>query len=675
MEDSGRKPDRGLSTLWPGLVILLLMPSLLWICLDRSVWPWDSAWYGEVSIHLYLTWHHSFGEWIRSIWTALPNRGPGLVWLGELFLPAGISFGRPELGLSFCQWLIQAASACVLYRSAIILFADSVAAFAAVALLCSAPLFIGMTHTYMTEPIQGLACAIFVYVLCGVDRRPVLRSGLLLGLALVFATLGKVTSVLYLFCPLLLFVILLARRRSELWHAELDVQDVALAVALGAAGIICSYWIYRNFSGVVGHALQASSGAASEYYGSRSRLTYKLLYWMRAMLMSFLHPLVRPVLALGLLGAAWSRLRQRRSLAWADYVVLACAANIAFVILVFSLNVTEDTRFTFALLPCVGLVLAWIVADAPRWAAKGFFAVAMLQVLLVYASAYGVAAGSFGLSPYLLPVDTQGHRRALLEAALADSCDGAGDAAPTVVGLELPYFNLNSLSFYSTIASIHSGRKCAYVNLGYGDPTADQAWNTLLSWHPGTVLFLKDEVSHVTPGDPFNRVSHNIYDRVRGSPAFRLEPIPDFPDLILFRNSARAWRIRSALFRAYVSLSEDGHGTSTWRIHPARRESGEQTVLQFLGELPAHATISGRIDSCDQRCQGLAIEFETAGAFADKQEVLLPAPVQNRSFAVILNSRGGDSLTVRLQSPDSTHDSVDYCWLTVTDIRIQPARE
>ena len=46
----------GLRRLVPVLVaVVLVLPSVVWIAIDRSIWPWDPSWYGEVSIDLWAT--------------------------------------------------------------------------------------------------------------------------------------------------------------------------------------------------------------------------------------------------------------------------------------------------------------------------------------------------------------------------------------------------------------------------------------------------------------------------------------------------------------------------------------------------------------------------------------------------------------------------------------------
>lgn len=33
--------------------VLAISPSLVWIALDKTVWSWDRAWYGKISVELF----------------------------------------------------------------------------------------------------------------------------------------------------------------------------------------------------------------------------------------------------------------------------------------------------------------------------------------------------------------------------------------------------------------------------------------------------------------------------------------------------------------------------------------------------------------------------------------------------------------------------------------------
>ena len=79
--------------LWALLCVGLLAPSLVWIAEDRTVWPWDQASYGEVSSDLWFWMWHSFRRWVGELADGLNMKPPGVVWLGQLFVPLRHIFG------------------------------------------------------------------------------------------------------------------------------------------------------------------------------------------------------------------------------------------------------------------------------------------------------------------------------------------------------------------------------------------------------------------------------------------------------------------------------------------------------------------------------------------------------------------------------------------------------
>src|SRR5262249_18530132 len=67
--------------LWPAMVL----PSLVWACLDLHPWPWDQAYYGEYTLRIL----GAFGEGpisgVASMGLSMPSRAPGLTWIGAPF--------------------------------------------------------------------------------------------------------------------------------------------------------------------------------------------------------------------------------------------------------------------------------------------------------------------------------------------------------------------------------------------------------------------------------------------------------------------------------------------------------------------------------------------------------------------------------------------------------------
>jgi hypothetical protein len=390
-----------------------------------------------------------------------------------------------------------------------------------------------MSRSYFTEPLQGLGVAFFVFVLCGANQRPIVRSALLLALSTLLALFGRIATPVYLICPAGLFIWLLVRKWRETKNIKVGWVDILLAALTLAVGAAFAWWLALNYTGAIAHATLASG---AEYYGSRSGLLHKIPLWIRQVLMSFLHPDVRFLVGAGLLWAAWSRITARTGRTWPDFVTWACSAEIVVALILFSLNVTEDPRFCFPLFPYFAILLAWMVAWLPRigrWAAG---LVAMAQFLLVLGYSYGLVAPTPILSPYLIPLDSKGEHLAQLQQVLRLTCNSETNNRWIFLGLSLPYFNANSLSYYSKSESILSGPKCGYLSLAGSD--AENAWRNVLAARPAAIVFLKNELARVTPNDALNPYSTAVFERASGVSEFALNRPAENSNLIVFRATA-----------------------------------------------------------------------------------------------------------------------------------------
>ncbi len=78
------------------MMAALLIPSLFWTSRDHDVWPGDQAWYGEVSVDLWFWLGHSFKRWWGEMINGLYLKPPGIVWLGQFFVPFRGIFGSVE---------------------------------------------------------------------------------------------------------------------------------------------------------------------------------------------------------------------------------------------------------------------------------------------------------------------------------------------------------------------------------------------------------------------------------------------------------------------------------------------------------------------------------------------------------------------------------------------------
>src|SRR6266567_3478961 len=83
-----------------GVILLLIAPNIAWIFFDKHVWPWDQAWYGEVSVNLYYMLTHSISAWPSTMISAFGTKAPALAWFGQFFVPLS------KFGLSIDEALL-----------------------------------------------------------------------------------------------------------------------------------------------------------------------------------------------------------------------------------------------------------------------------------------------------------------------------------------------------------------------------------------------------------------------------------------------------------------------------------------------------------------------------------------------------------------------------------------
>jgi len=107
------------------------------------VWPWDQAWYGEVSTDLFYLLTHAPHAWLSAMIGLMPSKPPLLCWLGQFFVPLAAVTGNVEASLLGFVVATQFATLVLVWVAAQGLAPDNRwAAIAAVLLAGSAPLFV-----------------------------------------------------------------------------------------------------------------------------------------------------------------------------------------------------------------------------------------------------------------------------------------------------------------------------------------------------------------------------------------------------------------------------------------------------------------------------------------------------------------------------------------------------
>jgi hypothetical protein len=155
---------------------LLLLSSTVWILRDRRVWPWDQAWYGQVSIELWQTHVQGTGAWLDGTknWPAQAISG-GLspkAWIMALHHLTG----SIETALLFMNLLLAAGMIALGYCVTRSLGIGTIPMLAGVVASTGSQIFIGLTHQYLVELMQSLTIAAFMLVAVGAEGRSATRT-------------------------------------------------------------------------------------------------------------------------------------------------------------------------------------------------------------------------------------------------------------------------------------------------------------------------------------------------------------------------------------------------------------------------------------------------------------------------------------------------------------------
>ena len=515
-----------------------MLPSVVWIALDNAVWPWDQAWYGEVSFDLWATLQDAQRAWPDAMVSAFGSKAPGIAWLGQFFLPLGRIIGDQRALLASVV-VCQIGALAMMFGICRRLGGGVLVAFAGTLVLGASPLFVWATHEYLTEPLQTLTVvwSLLLLTLAGRTANPLAIGAQLPGVVAV-ALLAKLSSPLYIALPIAATAALLipgilqgSHRRSAWLRAPTAVAAAAgsTVAMVGAGG-----WYIVNIDETFAHARLAR--ADTGLYGTERRLGAELSEWTARLADSTFLPAVSVGMGLVVLIAlGWKLLRGSRVRLNRRLVVAGvCLAEACLVLIAFATQPNEEARFLLPAVPFVAVLIAIAVAGAPRVLLA--IAVALLSVELLFVTLQG-----FGVAPvdrltyYRLGAPQRDPAlRTELEQLVDLTCTARSAGRITIVAAEHPWFNANTLAMIASGRNSRVERKCYYTSLGYAESDAARAWERIRALDPpyilaidyGTVGNQLLPAIRVEAGriDPFNRVNRAVIRRVRKAEAFDVLP-------------------------------------------------------------------------------------------------------------------------------------------------------
>ena len=530
------------------LLMLLLVPSMVWILTDRHVWPWDQAWYGEVTIDLWVNMSSGLPGWWNSMLHALGAKPPAVVWFGQILGPLSTTISW-ESTLLITVLLTNAISLVLLYSSLTRLFGHrSLAAWAGVLSVAASPLFIALNHQYFAEPAQLLVVCLFLWVTVYRNEMSRLRLVAWLCAATALGLSAKTTTPVYVFGFGLLILIGLQRRSHVKPPREVLGATLALVIAAASLITITLSWYIVNFKSVMEHAIQSSSGSVALDYGSAADLATKLSFWLVSLLNSMVLPDARmPILiVIGLLIVFFilrvvGRSKQTLDVGNNDsdrlQITIAAISQIVAVLLLFSLNINEETRYLLPLFPSVAVLLAFMIVEADvRGIAFAVIALLLLQWGFVCAFATVNIPLRVG-TPWLMTRQTEGDQHDMISRLAKITCPRDDSDRTNVIGTEQSWLNANTMAFFSTQMKSSVGWRCYYTSLGYGETSPDRAWHRLNQEVKANYVVMLDIDRISAEANFLNRTNADVRRLIEASGVFATVPFSSIESITLFKRS------------------------------------------------------------------------------------------------------------------------------------------
>ena len=476
------------------------------------------------------------------MWKAFGSKAPGIAWVGQWFVPIGRNLGSVESGLLLSILVVQFGSALLIYQLGKEFLTHAEFAFLGCWMLLSAPLFVGMSHQYLTEPLQLFAVTYIYWIAARARfcRRSQITGHLVLATGLGLAS--KVTFPLYCFIPACIAVY--DAREAKEPRDTGPSRDFWKLVLLSLAGIAVLgnvlVWYLKNGRTLIGFVKLASSSDVALYYGSSGTFLYKLQYWLGGLQKSLAMPSVLLGVSIVFLiatGIRFANTERCRSLPCKRLSLLAAGAfaHVVLVLTTFSLNVNEEQRYLLPLLPSVVVMFLWSVSFVQMRFVLVLTAVLFIgQWAFVESRALGLIPDDERISYWVSPVQRNKDKMDELSKIVRLTCRNA--QGYRVAGIELPWLNANSLSFYASKWKQDSKLPCYYTSLGYAEKDPEKAWKRVNDVNIQYFISL-EETALPQPPNVLNEVSLPVLKRIQADHRFTQLPYESKHHVVIFENS------------------------------------------------------------------------------------------------------------------------------------------
>jgi len=520
------------------VAFFLILPSISWIFFDNNVWSWDQAWYGEVSVNLYYKLTNSFLLWPKEMATAFGTKAPGIAWLGQFFVPLAKMTGSIDRSLLLSVVVTQFLSVVLIYKIVLQLTNKKAMAILGSLIMVSSSLFTAMGHQYLVESLQLLAITLFIFILINAKKWNRYEIILSLIFAISFALIVKITSPLYVFLPGALVVWSLFKNPNKISIKEYFKKKKNIIYYI--LGLLFMFfvigWYMVNWEAIFKFMRSVSSGSVAELYGVRAPFFQKFSFWLSSFQKSFFVPIVMYFIffILGVYLFQYMFLKKHKLF---ELPILISISSIMLVLIFFSFQVNEETRYLLPILPYVVILICWLLYKiSNKWINTAAIFLFSFQFIFVNGFTLGLIKGnSQDINSWATVIRENNEQQKEMEAIVAQTCNSENANKTSIVGVEFPWLNANSVEYYATQQKILNDFQCYYTSLGYAESDTDKAINNVKQFIKPP-YFITVSMDSFPAVDAFNAVSLPVMESIENDKNFVEQKFPQSKSIRIFKN-------------------------------------------------------------------------------------------------------------------------------------------
>lgn len=531
----------------------IMLPAVIWISYDTSPFGGDQSWYAKASIELYKAWSVSPKVWVREMIRVLEFKAPGIVWIGQFFVPIGLFFGSIDSALMFSILIILALALSLIYLSIHTLSdGQTLTALIGCYFIALSPLFLGLFCQYLTEPMQLLSTAWFIFILSrSLQWAPSLILTQLLS-ASFFAILAKASTPIYcvIIGGFLIFYIFRVKQRNcpWVWMQRSTLLTIFFSIPLIVLTLL---WYVKNINSVIMHISNASVGSVAAVWGKVDSYWGTLIYWLDASGKWLFFPLTL------IIGSAFVATGFLKKLIKKDSVqkhFSLCAVfsviQIFVVLLFFSKSDNREPRYLFALLAYIAVVVAWGISQFHK-----SYIVLLAAIIIIgnWLIGWGYGLGKIGISTSISdrikPLDRCGNDAKILNQIVMRTCNESSQHKylniiaidPLLKGdwlapVPADYEAIKLQLFSKINGSCHFG----YIGDNFFGASAKKAWESITSLRP-TFVIIPNPETYPPLGKVINLALNKenfpeIFSKISfGGKFIKEEPLKEDKNIFIFK--------------------------------------------------------------------------------------------------------------------------------------------